>query len=79
MVAVLLMMVLAACTNGQKTEMKEGQLLPTFTVMQAVEIVQEAEPEPEKEEQATEEQEEPEDTEPGIYGCQLYRVRISIS
>lgn len=74
MVAMLLMMVLAACTDGQKTEMKEGQLLPTFTVMQAVEVVQEDEPEPETEEQATEEKEEPEETEQGIYGCQLYSV-----
>lgn len=55
---VLVMTVLAACTNGQKTETNERQLLQTFTAMQAVEIVQEEEQEPEKD----------------IYGCQLYGV-----
>lgn len=60
----MLLMALVACKNSQKTEMKEEQLLPTFTMMQAVEEMKE-------EVQTVEDQEE---TEQVIYGCQLYSV-----
>lgn len=60
--AVLLMTVMAACKDGQKTEVKEGRLLPTFTILQEVEEMMEGF-------QAVEDQEE---TEQGIYGCRLH-------